>query len=212
MGGLAHAFEHPAQTALHVLDAAERSGMPVDARVWLQDAPPRSSHPQCLGVKAAAEQGQDAAFLRAVREAMMTGRRALDTPDALVELARGVEGVDAARFAIDLRSSAVVESFGADLERAGGDKGFPIFEIGGERMSTVTPERLCAAVRAAGGVSGPLPDVRGALARFGRMATPEVAAVCDLAPVVAAAELWALAREHRVRAQPAGSGPLWVSA
>src|SRR4051812_45402078 len=41
-----------------LLDAVEKSGMPADPRVWTA-APPRSSHPACLAVKAATEQGLD---------------------------------------------------------------------------------------------------------------------------------------------------------
>jgi putative protein-disulfide isomerase len=66
MGGMAREFRKPLETMRHVLDAAEASGMPVDPRVWL-DAPPRSSYPACLAVKAAAEQGLDAPYLLVLR-------------------------------------------------------------------------------------------------------------------------------------------------
>ncbi|HEU4978180.1 MAG TPA: hypothetical protein VFT42_04740, partial [Solirubrobacteraceae bacterium] len=61
----------------------------------------------------------------------------------------------------------------------------------------------------AGAEPGPLPPVEEALARFGSMATPEVAAVCDLPGPRAAAELWRLAAEWRVRAERFVSGELW---
>jgi hypothetical protein len=41
------------------------------------------------------------------------------------------------------------------------------------------------------------------------MATPEVAAVCELPGPLAAAELWRLAAGWRVRALPCLSGELW---
>ena len=63
----------------------------------------------------------------------------LDNTDALLGAARRVPGLDVARFAIDLRSSAVVEAFGADMERARaaareGERRvpFPSFSLRGE--------------------------------------------------------------------------------
>jgi putative protein-disulfide isomerase len=81
------------------------------------DAPPTSSYPACQAVKAAAEQGFDGPYLRVVREGLMVDRLKLDTADALVDAARRVPDMDVDRFAIDLRSHAIVEAFGADLER-----------------------------------------------------------------------------------------------
>ena len=117
MGGLAREFRTPVETMRHVLDAAAASGMPTDPRLWL-DAPPVSSYPACQAIKAAAEQGLDEPYLRVVREGLMVDRVKLDNADALLGAARRVPGLDVERFAIDLRSSAVVEAFGADMERA----------------------------------------------------------------------------------------------
>src|SRR6185503_18267029 len=97
MGGLAREFKRPLDTMRHWIDAGEASAMPVDPRLWL-DAPPRSSYPACLAVKAAAEQGRDAAYLRRAREGLAYERRSLDSPEALVELARTVDGLDVERF------------------------------------------------------------------------------------------------------------------
>jgi hypothetical protein len=44
------------------------------------------------------------------------------------------------------------------------------------------------------------------------MATPEVAAVCELPGPLAAARLWQLAAEWKVRPQRAVAGELWQSA
>ena len=87
--------------------------MPVDPRLW-SEGPIRSTYPACMAVKAAAEQGADAAarYLRALREGLMCFRRKLDAPEALVEEARAA-GLDVARFRIDLGSNAIVEAFGA---------------------------------------------------------------------------------------------------
>ena len=138
MGGLAREFRTPVETMRHVLDAAAASGMPTDPRLWL-DAPPVSSYPACQAIKAAADQGLDEPYLRVVREGLMVDRVKLDNADALIDAARRVPGLDLERFAIDLRSSAVVEAFGADMERARaaareGERRvpFPSFSLRGE--------------------------------------------------------------------------------
>jgi hypothetical protein len=51
--------------------------------------------------------------------------------------------------------------------------------------------------------------VEEALRRFGALATPEVAAVCDLPGPRAAAELWRLAVDWQVRAELTLGGELW---
>ncbi|HEX2104358.1 MAG TPA: DsbA family protein [Solirubrobacteraceae bacterium] len=229
MGGLAREFRKPLETMRHVLDAAEASGMPVDPRVWL-DAPPRSSYPASLAVKAAAEQRLDGPYLRVLREGMMAGRRALDTPDALTDAARQVPDLNVERFAIDLRSNAITEAFGADIERARGAAPethtderrrvpFPSFEFRGDDGavhgvydSGDAGELRAAALAAGASPNGGLPGVEDALRRFGRMATPEVAAVCDLPGPRAAAELWRLASEWRVRPDRVLTGELWTAA
>jgi predicted DsbA family dithiol-disulfide isomerase len=237
MAGLAREFRggwEPARMARVALDAAAASGMPVDPRLWL-DAPPRSSYPACLAVKAAAEQGLDGELLRRLREGWMCDRRRLDSTDALVAVAREVEGMDVERFTTDLGSSAIVEALGADLERAqaaaaGRDDAegdpprvpLPTFEVraepGGEAMTSVESsgdvEALRSAVRAAGAQAAPggLPDAEAALRRFGRMAAVEVAAVCDLPGPRANAELWRLALEWRARPERIAGGELWRAA
>jgi putative protein-disulfide isomerase len=221
MGGLAREFRDPVQSMREVLDAAAESGMPTDPRHWLE-APPRSSYPACQAVKAASEQGLEGPYLRALREGLMVDRRRLDTADALVDVARALDGMDAARFEIDLRSNATVEAFGADLERARdaareGEERVPLptFRVDGEDGEPTwlygdgDPQRLRAAVLAAGAGPHPLPDVSEAVRRFGRAATVEVAAACDRPVPLAAAELWRLATEWRVRPQRALTGELW---
>ncbi|HEV7884459.1 MAG TPA: hypothetical protein VGO81_12880, partial [Solirubrobacteraceae bacterium] len=144
-------------------------------------------------------------------------RRKLDNSDALVDLARSVGGIDVARFAIDLASNAIVESFGADLERmreAAGDSHHPLPFVEVEDVAglhgVAELERL---VEQAGAVPAEAaPGVEGALRRFGRMATPEVAAVCELPGPLAAAKLWQLAADWKVRPQRAVAGELWQAA
>jgi hypothetical protein len=108
-----------------------------------------------------------------------------------------------ARFEVDLRSNAIVEAFGADLDRAG-DGSSPRWEVEG----AVAPDVL-AAVRDAGASGRALPSVEEALRTFGRMTTAEVAAVCDLPGPRAPAELWRLALEWRVRPDAAPAARFW---
>lgn len=214
MGGLAREYEEPhVPRLLDWLDRADRSGMPVDPRLWTE-GPIRSSYPACMAVKAAAEQGPEATerYLRALREGLMCFRRKLDGKEALVEEARG-PGLDMARFRNDLDSHAIVEAFGADLEATRAHRRELPFMVVGERA--LGPEDDWAAALAEAGaepVGAVAPDVLTALGRFGRMATAEVEAVCDLPGPRANAELWRLAAEWRIKPVRVLTGMLWEAA
>src|SRR5439155_14415137 len=176
--------------------------------------------------KAAAEQGLDGAFLRRAREGFAYERRSLDSAEPLVELARTVPGLDVERFRVDLGSHAIVEAFGADLDRARsvapdlrGEHprvAFPSLQVlgpAGERWAydTWAPEAWRAAALEAGAIpaGAPRPDPLTALRRFGRMATTEVAAVCELPGPTAPAELWRLATAWQVRVERRAAGETW---
>jgi putative protein-disulfide isomerase len=222
----------------HWLEVAAAEGMPCDPLLW-RDGPLRSTYPACLAVKAAAEQAADGGYryLRAVREGLLCFRRKLDGPEALVEEARR-SGLDVERFRIDLDSHATLEAFGADLEevrtvpddareqeqvkgsREPGRLPFPTLVFVAEDGSCravygqAPYEEMRAAATAAGAraIEAPPPGVLDALRRFGRMATAEVAAVCDLHGPRAAAELWRLAQEWQVTRTPVLCGELWAVA
>jgi putative protein-disulfide isomerase len=230
MCGMAREFGEPATLIGDALNAAERSGMPVDPRLWLEDAP-RSSFPACIAVKAAAEQGDSASYLRRLREGLLCRRRKLDTTEALVQEARAGSVRDLERFRIDLSSHAILEAFGSDLERAasvapehrapGSDRvKLPSLEFRGADGSVhgvygfAGYEELRAAALAAGAEprGASIPSVEDALRRFGAMASAEVAAVCELPGPRAPAELWRLATEWRVKPERVGSGELWTLA
>jgi putative protein-disulfide isomerase len=239
MGGLAREYGADLSwLVIEWLDAAERSRMPVDPRIWDGESALRSTFPACMAVKAATEQGLDAAsrYLRALREGILCRRRRLDAAEALVEEARGA-GLDAQRFRIDLGSHAIVEAFGADLEETRtipdharerglvreathGSKGerlsFPTIRFTGDAGETwcgggdsYGEWRTAATMAGALPLGEPPPDVFGALRRFGRLATAEVESVCDLPGPRAAAELWRLATEWRVRPIRVLTGELW---
>jgi putative protein-disulfide isomerase len=213
MGGLAREFGPAEARVGEWLDAADRSGMPVDPRLWWE-GPPRSSFPACLAVKAAGDQGHAAPVLRRLRVGLLSGRRKLDTTEALVEEARAVPGLDVARFRIDLASNATVEAFGADLELAGDDRArMPVLRFaGGSALGREAGvDEIVAAARAAGAEpSGTTPPgVEDALRRHGPLAAAELAARCDLPAPRVQAELWRLALEWRVRPERRLTGELW---
>lgn len=222
----------------HWLDVADATRMPLDPRLWTE-GPIRSTYPACMAVKAAAEQSPEAAYayLRAVREGLLCFRRKLDNTEALVEEARTAR-LDVERFRRDLASNAIVEAFGADLEEArtvpeaaraegqvkegqGRERvSFPSVTFAGEKGECRAVfghrpyEEYRAAVEGAGGRAsdGEPPGVMEALARFGRMATRELEVVCELAEPRAAAELWRLACDWRVRPVRVLTGWLWERA
>jgi putative protein-disulfide isomerase len=197
--------------ALATIDAAAESGMPADPRVYLRD-PPSSTHPAGLAVAAVSEQGDPGPFIRRLREAILLERRRMDTAPALLDAARETGGLDVERLRIDFGSNAIVERFGADLERGRGVT-TPAFRFGdGPLVEGYGPYgRVREAAVAAGAevAADGRPGVEDALRRFGALATPEVAAACDLVGPRAPAELWRLALEWRVKPRRVPGGELW---
>jgi predicted DsbA family dithiol-disulfide isomerase len=195
-----------ATLAYDLVDAAAESGMPADPRVFLRD-PPASTHPAGLAITAVAEQGDPGRFIRRLREAILLERRPMDTAPALLDAAREVGGLDLERLRIAFGSNAIVERFAADIERGRGVKTPAIGFGDGE---PVPPERWReAALKAGAEPADGFPGIEDALRRFGAMATPEVAAVCDLPGPRGPAELWRLALEWRVRSRRVVGGELW---
>jgi predicted DsbA family dithiol-disulfide isomerase len=231
--GLAGRLEQPGALALAGLDAAEATGMPLDPRVFLRD-PPRSTHPAGIAVAAAAEQHGGArvgAYLRRLREAIHLEGRRMDAGDALLDAARETGGLDVERLRVGFGSSGVLEAFGAHMERAravdaehrepGTDRvRIPSIEFRGADGSVHAVYgyagwdawRAAAVAAGAEPVGGAAPEPVAAIARFGTMATPEVAAVCDLPGPRAPAELWRLAMEWRVRPRRVLGGEVWAAA
>jgi putative protein-disulfide isomerase len=221
------------------LSAADASDMPFDPLLW-SEGPISSSYPACMAVEAAAEQGGDAAYryLRRLREGLMLERRKLDHAEALVEEARGAS-LDVERFRIDLRSHAITEAFGADLEltrvlgarlaggdgagrssRGAGDAPLPtlVFSSDDGREASVVGfqpyEAYREAVEAVGGradAAAP-PAVEDLVARFGRVATREVELICALPGPRAGAELYRLAEQWKLRPVKKLSTGFWERA
>src|ERR671931_2621205 len=220
MGGLARSYgsNHYWEQTIEWLDVAGESGMPVDARLWSQN-PIDSTYPACQAVKAAAEQGAEAAYryLRRLREGLMTERKKLDHTEALVGEA-GPAGLDIERFRIDLNSNAITEAFAADLDavrdppteaRDQGGVGeteghervsFPSalfrgedgFERGVWGWSPYDEYREAAVGAGAQQVQEPPSDPSAPIQRFGRCATRELEELTGKPGPVLQAELWAL--------------------
>jgi predicted DsbA family dithiol-disulfide isomerase len=203
------------------LDVAGESGMPLDPRLWLEN-PISSSYPACQAVIAAREQGPDAAgrYLRRLREALFCERKRIDHADALIAEA-GPAGIDRERFTVDLRSHAITEAFGGDLDevRAGDEPiaapSYVFVGADGQRRDLRGPQTYDALLEAAtaAGAAEPesraTPDAVTLIAHFGRVATAEIAAITGQPRPVIEAELWALAREWRIKPIPILTGTLW---
>jgi predicted DsbA family dithiol-disulfide isomerase len=242
MGGLARSYERADLLAIvgtWLVDAAE-GGMPCDPRLWTEN-PLDSTYPACQAVKAACEQGWQAGYryLRRLREGIMFERRKLDHADALIDAA-GRSGIDRARFEVDLRSHAITEAFGADLEevRNPPDEARAADAIhrdskGRERVSfpsalfvgdhsrhgvwggeSVDAEKLRAAALGAGArrVNETPLDPLEAIKRFGRCATRELEVLAERPRPVIEAELWALAKEWKLKPVAALTGTVWERA
>jgi predicted DsbA family dithiol-disulfide isomerase len=223
----------------HWLDVAADGLMPLDPRIWKEN-PLASTYPACQAVKAAAEQGQEAAYryLRNVREGIMFERRKLDHADSLIAMA-GRASIDRPRFEIDLRSHAITEAFGADLDevrnppdeaRAAGairhTEGherisFPSavfigedgtrYGVWAQAKSEVALREAALAAGANQVNDGPLEPLD-AIRRFGRCATRELEVLSGRPAPVVEAELWALARDWKLKAVPALTGTIWERA
>ena len=240
MGGLARSYENANFLDLvsQWLEDAAAGGMPSDPRIWTQN-PLDSTYPACQAVEAAEEQGWQPGYryLRTLREGIMVERRKLDHAEALIDAA-GRSGIDRQRFESDLRSHAITELFGADLEEvrdppreARDGDGINRDKKGRERISfpsalfvgedgtrqgvwgtdCADPGKLREAALATGaeqvneGALEPLEAVE----RFGRCATRELEALSGRPRPVLEAELWALAREWKLKPSPALIGVLW---
>jgi len=219
----------------HWLYVTAETGMPCDPRLWTE-AKITSTYPVCMAVIAAREQGAAAGmrYLRRAREALVVERRKLDHTEALVAEAGAAE-IDVERFRIDLGSNAILEALGADLDEArripeaarsagavrvteGRDRlTFPSAEFVAEdgSLHAVWGRRSYEAYREAALAAGATaeaerpPEPLDAIERFGRCATREVEELTARPRPVVEAELWALARDWRLKPVPALTGTLW---
>jgi predicted DsbA family dithiol-disulfide isomerase len=254
MGGLARRYGHGyedtqggigrgpdcfADLISHWLAVTAQTEMPSDPRIWTEN-PLSSTYPACQAVKAASEQGWEAGYRyqRRLREGIMVGRRRLDHVEALLAEA-GPAGLDRERFEIDLRSNAITEAFGADLEevrdappeaieagavaRTEGKRrvSFPsalFVAEDGSRRGVWGAARSHPVLREAALASGARQVNEGglepleAIRRFGSCATRELEVLWDRPRPVVEAEVWSLAKDWRLKPVPALTGTLWEAA
>jgi predicted DsbA family dithiol-disulfide isomerase len=234
-GGIGSGPDCFADLMAHWLDVGAETGMPIDARLWSRN-PIASTYPACLAVKAAAEQGSEAAYryLRRVREGLMTENKKLDYAEALIGEA-GPAGLDVGRFRIDLGSNAITEAFAADLDevrnppdearKAGQVKRteghervrYPSALFIGEDGSRhgvwgwhpYEAYRDAAMAAGAGAAREERPEPLAAIQRFGRCATRELDELTGDPGPVLRAELWGMAREWRLKPVGVVGGTMW---
>ena len=215
--------------------------MPCDPRIWTE-TPLDSTYPACQAVKAAAEQGPQAAYryLRTLREGIMFGRRKLDHADALIAAAGPVRARPS-----PLRDRPPLARHHRGLRRRprGGQKppgrgpgGGASIAAPRDASGSASPRRSSSGRTAlATGSGGAIPptwrtmregafaagakpvnegplEPLAAVGRFGRFATLEPEVLCDRPRPVVEAELWALARDSKLKPVYAltgtsGSGP-----
>ena len=217
MGGLGRDYNgHEKGAMVRWLEDAAEITMPMDPLLW-KDSPISSTYPACIAVKAAGEQGIDAAtrYLRVLREGLMCFRRKLDSLEPFVEEARRA-GLDVERFRRDATSNAMVEAFGADLELTrqvpeGSPREdrvpFPTLRIGEQWFFGRAPyDELAKAAQAAGAARADAPlTVDESFGRFERVAPTEIEALCRMPAPLAHAELWRRATEWLVRPLKVGA-------
>lgn len=217
------------------LRVSAQTGAPLDPLTWAEGGI-RTTYPACMAVRAAAEQSEEAglACLRRLREGIMCERLKLDHSEALVEAAR-TAGLDVEQFRLALRSHAITEAFGADLEStaalaadqgerpprssagAGGAALPTAVLTGAGRREVVRGLQPIESYRCAAEACGARrqvarPGAEEVVRRFGRVTSAEVEALCDLPGPRARAELWRLAEGWRVRPVRVLTGWLWEAA
>jgi putative protein-disulfide isomerase len=234
-GGIGSGPDCFADLMAHWIDVGAETGMPIDPRLWTRN-PIASTYPACQAVKAAAEQGPEAAYgyLRRLREGLMIERRKLDHLEALVDQA-GAAGLDVGRFRIDLASHAITEAFAADLDEvrnpppeareAGGVRrterherlSFPSAAFVGAEGSRhgVWGWQPYEAYREAALAAGAAvdeegrPDPSAAIERFGRCATRELEELTGEPTPVLEAKLWPMARDWELKPVAVLGGTMW---
>lgn len=208
----------PADVAPHWNRVSERSGQPIDARVWLDD-PPESSFPACVAAVAVrlVAPEQEEPFLRRLRELVFLERRNIARPEVLAEALDTMEiDSDAWRAAID--DGRAERTFQADrgVARMLGARVFPTLLVAsGSRPprlvseGTVGPEQLeSALLEVAGAALGPrreAPSAAAALSAYGTGTTAEFAALLEVPASVAERSLAAAGAQWR----PVGRGKVW---
>ena len=208
------------------LRVSAETGAPLDPLIWAE-GPLRTTYPACMAVQGGSRAGARTA---AIATCGGCGRGSCASAEARSRRGAGrggarQAGLDVERFRLDLRSHAITEAFGADLEAtaalAAGQGARPAAVLGGRRRGGAADRGLRGRGRPASGRRPAAATRRtGAAARGLRSATPG-AAPLDVEEVVAQlrpghdargraavraarparrAELWGLAEQWQLRA------------
>jgi putative protein-disulfide isomerase len=136
-----------AATEPHWKMVSERTGQPINEKLWEDIAPIRhfSTWPANIAAKAAFMQSEDVGFryLRRLRRAALTERRIISDAEVYEELARETEGLDFDRFKKDVDGGAAQNQFMRDQEVCAEWQawGFPtmLFYKAGADVNNLTP-------------------------------------------------------------------------
>ena len=136
-----------AATEPHWKMVSERTGQPIDEKLWEDIAPIRhfSTWPANFAAEAAFLQGEDVGFryLRRLRRAALTERKIISNKEVYEPLAREIEGLDFEKFKHDLYEGPAKDRFTEDQIMCAQWEawGFPtmLFYKAGEKLSELTP-------------------------------------------------------------------------
>jgi predicted DsbA family dithiol-disulfide isomerase len=119
-----YSVSRPQQMGPVWLEASEKSGMPMQSKIWVQD-PPASSYPACIAVKAVELQSQAASikYLRLLREAIMLEGKNIAKQEILIEIAEKLSNkypalINVHQFADDLTNDKGLEAFRSDWQES----------------------------------------------------------------------------------------------
>jgi len=210
------------QVAPHWREASERHGMPVDESIFLDPENDfTSTWPANIAFKAAELQSLELAgkYLRRLREAAASEHRFIHKLDVQAELA-GEVGLDVAAFEAAIASGEAEKAFRRDLEeaRSKGISGFPTFILGNRTGGALafygyrTYDEFARAIDqlAPEPLKKLAPEsIEKFVAKYGRVATQEVAEVFGLSRANAKTKLEQLTAAGILRRLPRGNGELW---
>jgi putative protein-disulfide isomerase len=218
------------QVAAHWEDASKRHGMPVDSSVFYEIKDSfTSTYPANIAVKAAELQDRELAkkYLRRLREGAAAERLHIHLLEVQAQLAHEV-GLDAERLMADIRSGRAEAEFLKDLKecRSMGITGFPTFLVTNLRNGR---SALIHGYRRYSYFEGLLEELAGDMlrerkvtrddetildfiARYGRVATQEVATLLDIDKSKVLELLRKLEDEGRVSGKRAGNDYFWTFA
>ena len=107
-----------AATEPHWKMVSERTGQPIDEKLWEDIAPIRhfSTWPANIAAKAAFLQSEETGFryLRRLRRAALTERKIISRPEIYEALAKETEGLDFDRFVSDIKEGRAEKAFMED--------------------------------------------------------------------------------------------------